>query len=299
MAKNVYSVEEIVIASNIEIVLNPKEKNLGDSFIVRRVLPFAKKRAVGPFVFWDHMGPVTLSEDKPMLVRAHPHIGLATITYLFSGAILHRDSLNNEQWIRPGEVNWMTAGSGIVHSERAEPATPEVLEGIQLWVGLPTNAEEVEPSFVHKKETELPIVEKDGIHLRLIAGSAFGEMSPLPVYSPLFYLNGQAKAGQSFSHRLPENQEGAIYIVRGKVEVEGQQLQQFQMACFSQGGEVNFQATEDLEFMLLGGEPFSQPKHMWWNFVSHDLQRIEKAKEDWKHQRFAKVINETEFIPLP
>ena len=283
-----------------EYKIQSKEKDLGDNFIVRRSLPSIEKKMVGPFVFWDHMGPVTLKPGKDMIVRAHPHIGLATITYLFSGEILHRDSLGNEQTIKPGEVNWMTAGSGIVHSERSYAQQPPVeLEGIQLWVALPKEAEDVDASFVHEKEKELPLIHENGYKLRLIAGEAFNQKSPLPVYSNLFYLKGEVEAGELFQMNLEPNQEAAIYIINGQVEVETETYQRFDMVTFSKGSQIEFKCLEDTVLMILGGEAFPEKRHVWWNFVSSEKEKIEQAKMRWIERKFPEVINETEFIPLP
>lgn len=283
-----------------EYKIKSKEKDLGDNFIVRRSLPSIDKRMVGPFVFWDHMGPVTLKPGKDMIVRAHPHIGLATITYLFSGEILHRDSLGNEQFIKPGEVNWMTAGSGIVHSERSFAQEPPVeLEGIQLWVALPKDYEDVDASFVHEKEKELPLIDNGGYKLRLIAGTAFDQKSPLPVYSDLFYLKGEIKAGESFVMNLEDHHEAAIYIIDGEVKVESETYKRFDMVTFSKGSQVEFDSLEDTTLMIFGGEVFTEKRHVWWNFVSSDKEKIELAKQRWVERKFPEVINETEFIPLP
>jgi redox-sensitive bicupin YhaK (pirin superfamily) len=284
----------------VNMVIEPKEKDLGDEFVVRRVIPQIKKRMIGPFVFWDHMGPVVLQGDKKMKVRAHPHIGLSTITYLFSGEIVHRDSLMNEQVIRPGEVNWMTAGSGIVHSERAESqGEPMLLEGLQVWIALPKEAEEVSPSFVHYKEADLPLISEESLRLRLVAGEWGEHKSPLPVYSPMFYLSGWAKKGKYYTKPLAENQEAALYVVNGSVKVEGQTYDQYSMVVFNKGTKLEFTADEELEFMILGGDSLPETRHIWWNFVSSDKEKIEAAKIKWKEQRFPPVINETEHIPLP
>ena len=288
------------MSDTVNTVIVPKEKDLGDEFVVRRAIPQIQKRSVGPFVFWDHMGPVVLHGEKKMKVRAHPHIGLSTITYLFTGEILHRDNLMNEQVIRPGEVNWMTAGNGIVHSERAESIKePMLLEGLQVWIALPKEAEEVDASFVHHKEADLPMISEKGLRLRLIAGEWESEKSPLPVYSPLFYLSGWAAAGKVYSKDLTGKQEAALYVVNGSVEVDGNIYGQYSMVVFNQGSKVEFKASEELEFMILGGDVFPETRHIWWNFVSSDKEKIEEAKRKWKNKEYKPVINETEFIPLP
>lgn len=286
--------------SKIELVITPKEKDIGDNFVVRRSLPDRKKRMVGPFIFWDHMGPVTLDKETNMTVRAHPHIGLATITWLFSGEIMHRDTLGNEQPIRPGEVNWMTAGSGIAHSERAYgQEKPSSLEGIQLWLALPKESEDVEASFFHCKESEVPLIKEEGVSLRLIAGEAFGKTSPVPVFSKLFYLHGYMRQGKTFSYEISKEHEGAIYIVNGKVKVEEDEYSRFQLVAFKKGESIEFEATTDVEIMVFGGEIFPEKRYMWWNFVSTSQEKIEEAKKRWKNQEFGQVINEEEFTPLP
>ncbi len=287
------------MTKSIAHIIDPKPKDLGDNFMVRRALPVIEKRMVGPFVFWDHMGPVTIAGKKEMKVRAHPHIGLATITYLFSGSILHRDNLNNEQYIRPGEVNWMTAGSGIAHSERANSVEPMDLEGIQLWVALPKEKEEVAASFVHFKETDLPMITTGGTSLRLIAGSALGENSPVPVYSDLFYLNGQSEKGQRVEFPVSLGQEAALYMIRGRVKIDNEVFERFQLIIFKEQTPINIEVLEDSEYMIFGGEIFPEGRHMWWNFVSSSKERIEQAKSDWAQGRFLPVINEDETIPLP
>jgi redox-sensitive bicupin YhaK (pirin superfamily) len=287
--------------SNVEIVIQPKVKDLGDNFEVRRSLPNIKKRMVGPFIFWDHMGPVTLAGEKEMKVRAHPHIGLATITWLFSGQIMHRDNLGNEQMIRPGEVNWMTAGKGIAHSERSRADEGESLEleGIQLWLALPKESEEVSASFFHCKPKDLPNLMHGQSELTLVAGSWGDARSPVPVYSELFYLNGRAPKSETFKATLKAGHEGAIYIIEGKLEVEGQEYERFDLIAFKKDAPIEFKVLEDAQFMLFGGEVFAEKRHIWWNFVSTDQARIEQAKRDWKDGKFAAVINEEEYIPLP
>lgn len=286
--------------SNIELIIRAKAKDLGDNFQVRRSLPDPQKKMIGPFIFWDHMGPVELSNGREMKVRAHPHIGLATITWLFSGEIMHRDNLGNEQAILPGEVNWMTAGKGIVHSERAYPKDPaEILEGIQLWLALPKESEDVEPSFFHCKESEIPSIEEKGIMMRLVAGKAFGHESPVPVYSNLFYLNGEAKNQSLFQLSLEDNQEGAVYVIEGNVEVEGQSYERFDLVIFKKGTSIDFQANKDSCFMIFGGDVFPEKRTVWWNFVSTSKEKIELAKDRWRNQDHLPVINEDEIIPLP
>jgi redox-sensitive bicupin YhaK (pirin superfamily) len=279
----------------IAAAIVPKTRDLGDGFQVRRALPAVEKRAVGPFVFFDQMGPVRLAAGHGLDVRPHPHIGLATITYLFEGEILHRDSLGTVQPIRPGEVNWMTAGRGIVHSER----TPAALRaagpaafGIQIWVGLPAAQEEPEPSFVHFKAKDLPVL--DG-GLRLIVGTLRGARSPVPAQSPMFYAELAAGHGIALG---PEHDERAAYVAQGEAEIGGRRFPAGQLLVFESGKDVLVKAGPASRVLLLGGEPLGE-RHMWWNFVSSRKERIAQAAADWKAGRFAPVPGETEFIPLP
>ncbi|TGK05941.1 pirin family protein [Leptospira selangorensis] len=277
-----------------------KKKDLGDGFFVRRVLPQIEARNVGPFVFLDHMGPLPIKTGAEIVVRPHPHIGLATVTYLYDGVITHRDSIGKVEDIRPFEVNWMTAGSGIVHSERSK-LDPEfnILEGIQTWVALPKEFEETSPEFFHHEREELPTVSGGGWELRLIAGSFMGEVSPVKVYSPLFYADLEVEAGAEVELPVPAEQEAGIYVARGKADAEGKIVSVGDMAIYPKGGAVKFRAEETSRIVLLGGVPLSTPRHMYWNFVSSSLERIEQAKVDWKEDRFAHVPGETERIPLP
>lgn len=276
---------------------------LTDGFKVRRVLPSAKRRMVGPFIFFDEMGPEILSSGKGLDVAPHPHIGLATVTYLFKGELLHRDSLGTVQMICPGEVNWMTAGSGIAHSERTPPEirqTGSELFGIQSWVALPTNAEETEPTFFHHEVSELPIIEDKDKSVRLIAGSLYGARSPVATFSEMFYadvsLNAHAKLLIP-----PITEERAVFIVEGAVKFLSNdgEFSVGQLVVFKPGAEIVLTAVSNFaRLMLLGGEPVGQ-RHIWWNFVSSSKERIEQAKRDWKEGRFAPVPDEIEFIPLP
>ncbi len=281
-------------------VIEPSERDLG-GFSVRRVLPAPGQRAVGPFVFFDEMGPATFDPGRGIDVRPHPHIGLATLTYLFEGEIVHRDSLGVVQPIRPGAVNWMTAGRGIVHSERTgdeERARTSKLHGIQSWIALPRGKEEVQPAFFHHAAGSLPVVEQDGATLRLIAGEAFGERSPVAVLSPMFYLAAELTAGARLS--LPaELGERAVYVVSGSMTVAGAGYPSGRMLILADGEEVEIAAGADSRLMLLGGAPLDGPRHLWWNLLSTRAERIEQAKRDWKEGRFDPVPGETEFIPLP
>ncbi|EMJ95133.1 pirin family protein [Leptospira alstonii] len=275
-------------------------KDLGDNFRVRRILPSVEVRHVGPFVFVDHMGPVPIQTGKELTVRSHPHIGLATITYLYDGIVLHRDSIGSETQIRPYEVNWMTAGSGIAHSERSQfDPQYSILEGIQTWVALPKESEEVDPEFFHLDRNDIPVIAGDGWELRLAAGEFLGKRSPVKVYSPLFYADLDAQPGAKGEWKIPFDQESALYVARGSLEVQGQKILVGQMAVFRPGERISFTSEEGSRSILLGGVPFPERRHLWWNFVSTSLERIERAKLEWKEERFSEVPGETERIPLP
>jgi hypothetical protein len=285
----------------IEMVIDSRRRDLG-GFEVGRILPFAKRRQVGPFVFFDHMGPVDLPAGLPRStdVRPHPHIGLATVTYLFDGEIVHRDSVGSEQAIRPGEVNWMVAGSGITHSERFERARAEgdSVHGIQAWVALPAHLEETTPSFHHHGAADLPTFEAEGLWARLVAGEAFGARARVAAQSPLFYVHWRLKKGARAA--LPaEYPERAAYVAAGSVRVDGQDWEAGKMLVFEPGRTVDFQANEDATVMLLGGEPLG-PRFIEWNFVSSRKERIEQAKADWRAGRMKLPdLDHDEFIPLP
>ena len=289
------------MSAAVETLIQPRTRDLGD-FQVKRVLPAGRQRKmVGPFIFFDHMGPAEFAAGKGIDVRPHPHIGLATVTYLFEGEIVHRDSLGFVQTIKPGDVNWMTAGSGIVHSERSgeeQRADASRLFGLQSWVALPRAAEETEPEFFHHPKSTLPMIEHDGICMRLISGSAFGERSPVKTYSDMFYLDVEMSAGGRL--KLPdEHEERAVYPVDGEVALNGEPLPSGSMAVIAPGAVAELQCSRDARVMLLGGAAMDGDRHIWWNFVSSSETRIEKAKMDWKEGRFGAVPGETEFIPLP
>ena len=287
-------------SSNIQKRIDPQITDLSE-FKVKRSIPAVGMKTVGPFVFFDHMGPAIFLPGKGVSVRPHPHIGIATVTYLFEGEIVHRDSLGYEQPIQPGAVNWMTAGKGIVHSERSHPevmASGSTLHGIQSWVGLPLEDEECEPDFTHYPADSLPEREQNGVWMRLIAGRAFGLESEVKTRSPMFYLDIKAVKGSIIS--LPdEYPERAIYTVEGTVEVDGEFIQPHMMLVFKAGIEPRISASTDARFMMLGGGPLQGKRTLWWNFVSSNRERIDKAKQDWKNNRFTRVPGETEFIPLP
>jgi redox-sensitive bicupin YhaK (pirin superfamily) len=284
----------------LEAVLTGRPRDLGDGFTVRRTLPAAERRMVGPFVFFDQMGPATIEAGRGLDVRPHPHIGLATVTYLFEGEILHRDSLGTVQPIRPGDVNWMTAGRGIVHSERTPlelRGKPSPLFGIQAWVGLPMEHEEAAPAFLHVGAADLPVMQERDARIRLIAGSLYGARSPVPTLSGLFYADAVLDAGARIT-LLPEHDERAAYVAAGAVECDGRECGQGAMLVFREGADVSVTARAASRVLLLGGEPIG-PRHIWWNFVSSRKERIGRAADDWKARRFDAVPGETEFIPLP
>jgi hypothetical protein len=287
----------------IELVIDARRRDLG-GFEVGRVLPFAKRRMVGPFVFFDHMGPVDMPAGVPRStdVRPHPHIGLSTVTYLFSGEMRHQDSMGTDQQIRPGEVNWMTAGRGISHSERFDGLIREhggLMNGIQAWVALPESMEETAPAFAHHSgPDDLPYYETAGLKARLIAGEAFGAKAAVKTHSPMFYVHWELDAGATAG--LPaEYPDRAAFLVSGAVEVDGFRYEAGHMLVFAPGETVVFKALEPSVIMLLGGEPLGE-RHLYWNFVSSSMDRIEQAKADWKAGRFALPPHDhDEFIPLP
>ncbi len=284
----------------VELIIEGRRRDIG-GFEVRRILPFAKRRMVGPFIFLDEMGPAELPAGQGIDVRPHPHIGLSTVTYLFAGEIMHRDSLGVVQAIRPGAVNWMTAGRGIVHSERSGAearAAASPLHGLQSWIALPLAQEERAPDFSHHPEQDLPQVAGDGVSLRLIAGRAYGETSPVPVFSDLFYLDAVLKAGAVF--RLPEEHpERAVYVVDGAVSLGGRRVEPGSMAVVKPGGAPAVTAGPASRVMLLGGAPLEGERHIWWNFVASTKERIELAKAAWPAGRFYPVPGDDEVIPLP
>lgn len=282
----------------IELLIEPRQRDLG-GFTVRRVLPSPKRRMVGPFIFFDHMGPAEFPPGKGIEVRPHPHIGLATITYLFDGEIMHRDSLGFVQPIQPGAVNLMTAGRGIVHSERAGDDLNRVskLHGIQSWIALPNDEEERDPAFQHYAMDELPEVDVDGVTVRIIIGEAYGESSPVATYSATLYMECVIPAGTHIV--LPDEcTELAAYVVSGSVRIDKQRHADGVMAVACAGQTVALDAERDSRVMVIGGDSLGT-RHIWWNFVSSSRDRIEKAKSDWKDGRFESVPGDTEFIPLP
>ena len=284
----------------LRCVIFPRPRDIG-GFEVRRVLPSLDIRNVGPFVFFDQMGPADFAPGQGIDVRPHPHIGLATVTYLFAGTIMHRDSLGTVQLIQPSEVNWMTAGRGIVHSERSDSGLRkqrQSLYGIQIWVALPKKHEETAPEFTHYAAAALPKIEGEDKSVRVIAGSAFGKTSPVKTFSSLFYADAVVQPGAALPLEC-EYEERAIYLLEGTVEIGGQRFEPGRLLVFSAGDEVLVHARTPARALLFGGEPLDAPRHVWWNFVSSSRERIEAAKDDWREGRFAPVPGDNEFIPLP
>ncbi len=286
---------------SIEVVITARPRDLG-GFSVGRVLPAMQRRLVGPFIFFDHMTRRELAPGHGMDVRPHPHIGLATVTYLFDGEIIHRDSLGSQQAIAPGDVNWMSAGRGIVHSERTgdeRRRSGGVVHGIQSWVALPVGDEEAAPHFEHHPRATLPLVERPGARLRILAGHAYGARAPVRVRSPTLYVHAELDAGADLP--LPdEHDERAAYVVEGELESEGASYGPGSMLVFRRGANPVVHARGASRVMCLGGAPLEGSRHIFWNFVSSSKERIERAKEEWKSGAFPKVPGDAvEFIPLP
>jgi redox-sensitive bicupin YhaK (pirin superfamily) len=284
----------------VETIIEPRMRDIGD-FAVRRLLPAAARRSVGPFVFLDHFGPIALPPGRGMDVRPHPHIGLATVTYLLEGEIIHRDSLGYVQPIRPGDVNWMTAGRGIVHSERSsteERTKGPRLHGIQSWVALPRPEEESNPRFAHHPEASLPSFALGDVRLRLIAGTGFGREAPVAVLAPTFYVDVEMSAGSALE--IPaEHSERAIYVISGTTELAGESHPAGRLLVLAAGTEPQLISSEGARLLLLGGAPLDGQRHLHWNFVSSRRERIDQAKRDWSEGRFSMVPGETDYIPLP
>jgi redox-sensitive bicupin YhaK (pirin superfamily) len=289
---------ETQTAAAVELTIEPRARSLGE-FDVRRVLPAAKRRMVGPFVFLDHMGPAVFPPGHGIAVRPHPHIGLATITYLFEGEIMHRDSLGVTQLIQAGAVNLMTAGRGIVHSERASDDLDRAsqLHGIQSWIALPLDLEEMEPTFLHYPASSLPEMSADGCTVRVIMGSAYGLQSPVLTYSPTLYLEATLQASAKLDV-LDEAAERGVYVVSGHVDIGGNDYAEGTLAVLRGGGTVPLAATTDARVIVIGGTSVG-PRHIWWNFVSSSEARIERAKRDWTEMRMGRVPGDDELIPLP
>ena len=285
----------------LDLIIVPRTRDLGDGFAVRRALPHGKRQMVGPFIFFDHFGPVQFVAGKGMDVRPHPHIGLATVTYLFDGSIMHRDSEGNIQEIQPGAMNLMTAGRGIAHSERTpdvQRANGQKMLGLQSWIALPAGKEEIAPSFQHFGADVLPTVQDTGFKARTIAGSSFGKKSPVDMVSEWFYTEVALDEGM----RVPldaDHEERAIYIVDGEIEITNEKYEGPKLLIFRPGDRITVKAVRPTRMMFLGGTALEGPRRVWWNFVSSSKERIEEAKADWEAGRFAHVPNEHEFIPLP
>ena len=284
----------------LNMIIDPREKDIG--IPVRRILPWVKKRMVGPFIFLDHMGPVHLKAPNDHIdVRPHPHIGLSTLTYLFEGSMFHRDSLGVVQEILPGEVNWMTAGSGISHSEREieeKRKHDRNLHGLQFWVALPKESEDQDPSFHHYGKEEIPEHVTGAASVKIVAGSAFGKTSPLKAHSPMIFLVVQSFA-EGFFSLSSEGKEIALYIVKGSVKIENDTYHEHQMIVLEHGSDLEFTHSTDAVFAVVGGIPFEEPRYIWWNLVSSSEQKIEAAKKAWSDGSFPQVPNDTEKIPLP
>jgi redox-sensitive bicupin YhaK (pirin superfamily) len=284
----------------LELVIVPRARDLG-GFQVRRALPHGKRQMVGPFIFFDQMGPVQFIAGQGMDVRPHPHIGLATVTYLFDGAVMHRDSEGNVLEIMPGAMNLMTAGRGIAHSERTPPSARQGgqgMFGIQSWIALPAAQEEIAPSFQHFDAASLPVIEDGGLLARVIAGAAFGKKSPVGMLSPWLYAE-VLLAAEASAPIDPDHEERAIYVVDGEVEIAGDSFTGPRLLIFRPGDRITVRARRRARLMFLGGTALEGPRYIWWNFVSSRRERIEEAKEDWKSGRFGPIAGETEFIPLP
>jgi hypothetical protein len=286
----------------IETVVVPRSVDLGDDFYVRRALPHTRRRTVGPFVFFDHFGPAVFKAGTGLDVRPHPHIGLSTLTYLYDGEITHRDSLGVAAAIRPGEVNWMTAGRGIVHSERTAPdhrQGGEPLHGLQLWVAMPAKDEEIDPSFAHLDGGELPVVRGEGKTARIVAGTLFGARSPLSTYAETLFADVSLEAGAVMPLDTSYEERG-IYVEHGEIDIQGDRFEGGRLLVFRPGDAITLTAMTPSRIAIVGGAVLDGPRHVWWNFVSSRRERIEQAKQEWKAGRFGKVAgDEIEFIPLP
>lgn len=291
--------------SNTALIIAERAASIGN-FMVGRLLPFRQKRAVGPFVFIDHMGPAKMSPDEHLDVPPHPHIGLSTLTYLFEGSIFHKDSLGSQIEIKPGAVNWMTAGKGVVHSERTPEyirPTEKVLHGLQIWVALPKHLEQCEPSFAHIEETEIPHWQEQGAEFKLIAGTAFGKTSPVPVHSELYFIEIKSSSKQQIN--IGENLygESALYILEGSINADGFNYESKQILVAKDSTLCTFEIEANSTIYIFGGIPFEEERFIYWNFVNSNKEVIEKAKRDWEeqnHKAFPLVpSDEEEYVPLP
>lgn len=287
--------------SNIQHIIEERPSNIGN-FMVGRLLPFRGKRMVGPFAFIDHMGPACLSDHENLDVGPHPHIGLSTLTYLLEGSMMHRDSLGTELEIKPGAVNWMTAGRGIVHSERTPDYlrnSEKLLHGLQIWVALPLHLEDMEPAFSHTPAEELPTWQEGSLTYKLIAGQALGRTSPVPVHTPLYFLEIKSTHRQTVNIGAGLYGESALYILEGGVEAEGHPFAPKQLLVAQDSTLCSFELQENSTVYLFGGEPFPEERFIYWNFVASSREKIEDAKARWLAQTFPPVPGETDFVPLP
>ncbi|MCW3125692.1 MAG: pirin [Bacteroidetes bacterium] len=287
--------------SNIDLIIEERPRDIGN-FLVGRLLPFRTRRMVGPFIFIDHMGPAAMMSHENMDVPPHPHIGLSTLTFLFDGNIIHKDSLGTEVEIKAGQVNWMTAGSGIVHSERTPPYLRDKeksLHGLQIWVALPKEHELMEPTFYHADANQLPAWESDGISYKLVAGSIFGKTSPVPVYSPLYFLELKSTARQIVKIGNELYGETGLYILEGAIEAEGHTFLPKELLVAKDSKLCEFVMEANTTVYFFGGDALPEPRLIYWNFVASDQSLIDKAKAKWLAQEFSRVPGETEFVPLP
>ena len=283
-------------------LIRPRLSDIGGGFTVRRLLPSLPTQGVGPFVFFDHFGPITARPEDNFDVRPHPHIGLSTVTYLYDGAMLHRDSLGSVQRIEPGAINWMTAGRGIVHSERAPEdlrGTSYGIHGLQLWAALPKAFEETDPAFFHTPAAALPTWSQPGIRARVLIGNANGRDSPVKTFSTTIYVDVAAEPESELELPVDRDSERAVYSVDRPLLIDGSAVPQFTMAVLSRGADVTVVAPQGARYVVIGGEPLDGHRTVWWNFVASSKEKIERAKADWREQRFGKIPGEHEWIPLP
>lgn len=290
-----------IAMSNISLIIEERPRNIGN-FLVGRLLPFSSKRMVGPFIFIDHMGPAKLSEYQNFDIAPHPHIGLSTLTYLFEGAMIHKDGMGTEMEIKPGQVNWMTAGKGVAHSERTPEylrASEKQLHGLQIWVALPKHLEQMEPEFYHAENTDLPEWEQDGVHYKLIAGEFAGKTSPVPVYSPLYFLELKSDSEQAVKISDQLYGECGLYILEGSISSDGTTYQPKELLVAKNSQLCEFTMAAGTTIYFFGGEPFPEDRFIYWNFVATSQELIDQAKQKWRDQQFAPVPGETDFIPLP
>ena len=287
--------------SNIQLIIEERAADIGN-FLVGRLLPFRQKRAVGPFVFLDHMGPTQMKDFQNLDVGPHPHIGLSTLTYLFEGAITHRDSLGTVMDITSGAVNWMTAGKGVVHSERTPEylrTTDKSLHGFQIWVALPKNLEDCEPSFHHIEASQIPQWQEDGLNFKLIAGNVMGQKSPVPVFSPLYFIEIKSEKATTVDIGKHLFGESALYILEGSITTDGETFGTKQILIAKESSLCSFEIAENTTLYIFGGEAFPEERFIYWNFVHSDKNVIEQAKEDWKNEQFPVIDGESKLVPLP